>query len=439
MQTVLNIELEEDDLPPYLDRGYQRVVNRVSIPGFRKGKAPRTIVENFLGKESLIREALDFMVSDVTEKAFSERKIETAGPPDVELLDLDPVIFKATVALKPIVDLGNYRGIRVPETPPEIKDEDVESRLEALRHESASWDPVDRAVALGDMVTMDVTATVEDSEILNESDAVYVADAENEMPFPELPQRLEGAEVGVGREFDLEVPSDFGSEQIAGKTARFVVTVNDIKERKLPELDDEFAKGVGDDFDTLDALRESVRDQLQLAAEGSAENMYQEAAVDELLANATVELAPLSVDREIHRTMDRRARLSEMLGVPVEDFLRQFGTTEEEVRESTRETAVRDLTRSYALATLAEAEGLEVADEEVEEQVREILAADGGRRQGSRRQDRRRERDRLRAGVEAEMMETKSLGRLVDIAKGGADTDAADHEEQDTEGERVDT
>ncbi len=438
MQTVLNIELEEDDLPPYLDRGYQRVVNRVSIPGFRKGKAPRTIVENFLGKENLIREALDFMVSDVTEKAFSERNIETAGPPDVELLDLDPVIFKATVALKPIVDLGNYRGIRVPETPPEVKDEDVENRLEDLRHESASWDPVDRAVALGDMVTMDVTATVEDSEILNESDAVYVADADNESPFPGMPQELEGAEVGVGREFDLEVPSDFGSEQIAGKTARFVVTVNDVKERKLPELDDEFAKGVGDDFDTLDALRESVRDQLQLAAEGSAENMYQEAAVDELLANATVELAPLSVDREIHRTMDRRARLAEMLGIPVEDFQRESGTTEEEMRESTRETAVKDLTRSYALATLAEAEGLEVAEDEVEERVREMLAADGGRRQGSR-QDRRRERDRLRAGVEAQMMETKSLGRLVNIAKGGADTDAADHEEQDTEGERVDT
>jgi trigger factor len=438
LQTVLNIELEEDDLPPYLDRGYRRVVDRVSIPGFRKGKAPRTIVENFLGKESLIREALDFMVSDVTEKAFSERNIETAGPPDVELLDLDPVIFKATVALKPIVDLGNYRGIRVPETPPEVKDEDVANQLEALRHESASWEPVDRAVALGDMVTMDVTATVEDSEILNESDTVYLADAENEMPFPGLPQRLEGAEVGVVREFDLEIPSDYGSDQIAGKTARFVVTVNDVKERKLPELDDEFAKGVGDDFDTLDALRESVRDQLQLAAEGSAENMYQEAAVDELLANATVELAPLSVDREIHRTMDRRARLAEMLGIPVEDFQRESGTTEEEMRESTRETAVKDLTRSYALATLAEAEGLEVAEDEVEERVREMLAADGGRRQGSR-QDRRRERDRLRTGVEAQMMETKSLGRLVDIAKGGADTDAADHEEQGTEGERVDT
>jgi trigger factor len=259
-----------------------------------------------------------------------------------------------------------------------------------------------------------------------------------EMPFPELPQRLEGAEVGVVREFDLEIPSDYGSDQIAGKTARFVVTVNDVKERRLPELDDEFAKGVGEDCDTLDALRESVRDQLQAAAEESAERLYKEAAVDELLANATVELAPLSVDREIDRSMGHRARLSEMLGVPVEDFLRQFGTTEEEVRESTRETAVKDLTRSYALATLAEAEDLEVAEDEVEERVREMLAADGGRRQGSR-QDRRRERDRLRTGVEAQMMETKSLGRLVDIAKGGADTDAADHEEQDTEGERVDT
>ena len=243
LQTVLNIELEEDDLPPYLDRGYRRVVDRVSIPGFRKGKAPRTIVERFLGKESLIREALDFMVSDVTEKAISERNIETAGPPDVELLDLDPVIFKATVALKPIVDLGNYRGIRVPETPQEVKDEDVENRLEALRLESASWEPVDRAVALGDMITMNVTATVEDSEVLNESDAVYVADAENQMPFPGLPQQLEGAEVGVVREFDLEVPDDYGSDQIAGKTAHFAVTVNDIKERRLPELDDELAKG----------------------------------------------------------------------------------------------------------------------------------------------------------------------------------------------------
>ena len=434
LQTVLNIELEEDDLPPYLDRGYRRVVNRVSIPGFRKGKASRTIVENFLGRESLIREALDFMVSDVTEKAISEQSLETAEPPDVELLDLDPVIFKATVALKPMVDLGDYRDIRVPETPPEVKDEDVQDSLEAHRLESASWEPVDRAVALGDMLTIDVTATVEDSEVLNESDVVYVADAENELPFPGLPQELEGAEVGVVREFDLEVPSDYGSDQIAGKTARFVVTVNDVKERRLPELDDELAKGVGEGFDTLDALRESVREQLQSNAEESAENVYQESAVDALLANVTVELAPLSVDREVRRAEERRARMSEMLGIPAEDFLRQFGMTEEEMRESTRETAVRGLTRSYALAALGEAEGLEVAQKEVEQRVEEMLAADG-----ARRRDRRRDGDRLRPGVEAQLMETKSLGRLVAIAKGDGDADAADPEEQDTEGERVDT
>ena len=418
-------------------------MNRVSIPGFRKGKAPRAIVENFLGRESLIREALDFMVNDVTEKAISEQSLETAEPPDVELLDLDPVIIKATVALRPEVDLGDYLGIRVPETPAEVTDEDVDGRLEALRMDSASWDPVDRAVALGDMVTMDVTATVEESEILNETDAVYVADARNESPFPGLPQQLEGAEVGEAREFDLEVPSDHPSEEIAGKTAHFSVTVNDVKERRLPELDDEFAKGVGDSFDTLDALRESIRERLEADAEASTANQYQESALDELVANATVELAPLSVDREVERARDRQQRFAEMLGVPAEDFLRQSGMTEEEMRDSMREDAVKGLTRSYALASLAEAEGLEVAEEDVEQRLEQVLASDGVRRRG---RERRRDRNRLRPGVVAQLMEASALDRLVAIAKGEADndtgepvdTDAAEPEDQNTEGERVD-
>ncbi len=439
LQTVLNIELEEDDLPPYLDRGYQRVVNRVSIPGFRKGKAPRAIVENFLGRESLIHEALDFMVSDVTEKAIAEQSLETVEPAGVELVDLDPVIFKATVALKPRVDLGDYLGIRVPETPAEVTDQDVQDRLEMLSLESASWEPVDRAVALGDMVTMNVTATVEESEILNESDAVYVADAGNELPFPGLPQQLEGAEVGAAREFDLDIPEDHGSEEIAGKTAHFSVTVNDVKERRLPDLDDEFAKGVGDGFDTLDELRESVRERLQLEAETSNRSEYHEAVVDALVSNATVEMAPLSVDREIERAEARRERFAEAMGIPMEDFQRHSGMTEEEWRESNREDALRNLTRSYALAALAEAEGLEVDREEVERRVEEMLAADGAQPRG-RRSDRRRERERMKVGVEAQIMEVRSLDRLVAIAKGDADTDAADDDqEQETEGERVDT
>ena len=434
MQTVLNIELEEDDLPPYLDRGYRRVVNRVSIPGFRKGKAPRAIVENFLGRESLLREALDFMASDVTEKAIAERSLETVEPPDVELADFDPVVLKATVPLKPAVDLGDYRGIRVPETPAEVTEEDIDDRLEALRMDSASWEPVERPVALGDMVTMDATATVEESEILNASDAVYVAYAENRLPFPGLPQQLEGAEVGVAREFDIDIPDNYESEEIAGKTAHFSVTVNDVKERTLPELDDEFARGVGDGFDTLDALRESVRDGLQAEAEALAENQYREAALDGLVSGATVELAPLSVEREAERFIGRRERLAEMVGIPIEDFRRQSGTTEEEMRESARKSAVRDLSRSYALAALAEAEGLEVAREEVEQRLEEMLAADG-----AQRRTRRGDRDRMRASVEAQLLEVKSMDRLVAIAKGDGDAEAAGAEEQHTEGERVDT
>jgi len=439
-QTVLNIELEEDDLPPYLDRGYQRIVNRVSIPGFRKGKAPRTVVERFLGRESLIHEAIDLMLPEVTERAISEQELDTAGRPDVEIVDLDPVIFKATVALKPVVELGAYGSIRVAETPMEITDEDVQTKLEQMQIGAASWEPVERAVALGDMVTMDVTATIEDSEILNEKDAVYVADAESELPFPGFPQQLDGAEAGVAMEFELEIPADHSSSEIAGKTTTFTATVNDVKERSVPELDDEFAKGIGDGFDTLDALRESIQQGLQSEAEETAKAQYREASLDELIKIATVELPPLLIEHEVRDAAEHRDQLIERLQMRMDDYLRYAGKTEQELQDEVREKAVQQLSHSYALSALAEAEGLEVTEDEIEARIEELLAADE-----QRPQDRRLDRDRLRAEGKGAIMVTKSLDRLVAIAKGDGDSgpdestiESAGDEEQSTEGERVD-
>ena len=435
LQTVLNIELEEEDLPPYLDRGYRRVVGRVSIPGFRKGKAPRAIVENVLGRESLIREALDFMVSDVTAKAISRQNLAASESPDVELVDFDPVVLKATVPLRPTVDLGNYWDIRVAELLTNVTDEDVQNRLDIIRQESGSWEPVDRPVALGDMVTIDAAATVEGSEILNESDAVYLADAKNVLPFPGLPQQLEGAETGETREFDLEVPADHESEQIAGKTARFTVTVNDVKERRLPELDDEFARGFADGYDTLDALRESVRERLQGEFEARAEDTLRDDAVGDLVRGATIELPPLSVEREARRVLERRRRVAQMLGVPQEDLDRQSRMAGDELRELAREEAVRSLERAHALSTLAEAEGLKADPEAVEEQVEAVLNSGG-----SWRRDRPGDVERLRTTVKAELLERESIERLAAIARGEMETDeAGGDEEKHTEGERVDT
>ncbi|MCH7786051.1 MAG: trigger factor, partial [Chloroflexi bacterium] len=172
-QTVLNIELEDEDLDPYLDRGYRRVVQRTVIPGFRKGKAPRRIVENFLGRESLLNEVLDSMLPEVTSQAIDRQELEAAGLPRIELLNLTPLTLKATVPLKPEIDLGAYREIRIDKDSAEVSAEDVQERLEQLQHSMASWEPVERAVKMGDMVTMEATGTVDERPILTETDALY--------------------------------------------------------------------------------------------------------------------------------------------------------------------------------------------------------------------------------------------------------------------------
>ncbi|MCH9009270.1 MAG: hypothetical protein IIC21_01430, partial [Chloroflexi bacterium] len=160
-QTVLHIELDEEDLDPYLDRGYRRVAQRTAIPGFRKGKAPRRIIEQFLGREVLLNEVLDTMLPEVTGRAIDEQSIEAVGLPQIELLDLDPLTVKAVVPLVPDIDLGSYREIRVEEETTEVGEEDIQSRLEQLQHSMASWEPVQRPVVLGDMVTMKAEGTAD--------------------------------------------------------------------------------------------------------------------------------------------------------------------------------------------------------------------------------------------------------------------------------------
>lgn len=412
-QTVLNIELDEDDLPPYLAQGYRRVVNRVSIPGFRKGKAPLEVVERFLGRESLLHESMDVMLPEMTERAITEQELETAGRPDIEIVELDPVIFKATVALKPIVDLGAYSNIRVTEQSVDVTEEDIQARIGEMQNGAASWEPVERSVALGDMITMNVTAKIEGSEILNETNAVYVADADSELPFKGFPQELEGVELEVARDFSLDISDDHDNSEIAGKTADFSVIVSEIKERSVPDIDDDFAKGIGDGHDSLEALQDSVREILQSQAEESANMKYRDDSLDALIGIANIELPPLLIEHEIRRSTQRRDQLIERLQMQMDDYLRYTGKTETEMQEEMEEVAVKELSRSYALSALAELEELEVTEDEISTRVQELMEANK-----SNDQNRRIDGERLRAEVKASLLTTKSLDQLILIARG---------------------
>lgn len=433
-QTTLQIELEEEDLDAYLERGYQRVVQKTAIPGFRQGKAPRFIVERFVGRESLLQEALDFMLSDATSRAISEKQLETTGLPKFELLGLEPVSFKATVALTPEVDLGTYRDIRVPVEAVEVTDGDVDKRIEDLRLAAAVWNPVDRPVEMGNMVTIQVVGTVEGAAVTNRRDQLYVLGEGDDRPLPGFSQHLVGMVDGERKEFTLQLPEDYSDPDLAGKGAEFVVTVSDIKARSLPELDDEFAKGVGDGHESMAALREHVRAELRSATERRQEDSYQTAALDALVAGAKIEVPPLLIEHETEHRQANREQVLDRLGMRTDDYLRVSGITEERLAEETRDHAVAAMRREFALSTLAKLEGVEVADEEVESRLQEALSPplDQRRSRGGNRRRREQEMDQARRDVRRSLVRQKATDLLVAIARG--ESPVAESKQLDEEG-----
>ena len=414
-QTVLHIELEDEDLDPYLDRAYRRVVQRTVIPGFRKGKAPRLIVERYVGRESLLNEVADDMLPEVTARAISEQELEAASLPRIELQELEPFTLKATVPLVSEVDPGPFRDIRIARDPVRLTKKDIELRLDQIRHNMASWEPVDRPVKMSDMVTIEAVGRVDGRSILDEKDAVFFLDEDGTRPLPGFSQHLVGLLKDKPQQFTLEIPQDYSDEAISGKEAEFSVTVGEIKERILPDRDGEFAKSVGDGYDSLDALRKDLKKQLTAEAENRADQEYRESVVDAVVNGASVELPPLMVEHEIDHMGNDQARVLERAKVRMDDYLRSIGKSEEEVRGELRIQAVERLTRTLVLSKVTELEGVEASDEEVEERVRSIIA------ESAEEEDRDQVSEELKGSVRRMLLVEKTIDHLVAVAAGEAE------------------
>ncbi len=417
-QTVLQVELEPDDVERYLSWAYKRVVQKVNIPGFRKGKAPRAIVERFVGREALLNDALDYMVSDTTLRAVDQQELKAAASPEVEIEKLDPTIeLKMTVPLVPDVDLGNYRELRVPFQEPEITDEQVQGSLEQLRKEIAPWEPVDRQVQLGDMLTLDVNGHIDGKQILDEKDVVYIVEEDNQRPFPGFSQKLAGLSKGLEQDFTLTIPEDYPNPDVASKECQFVVTAKEIKEQKLPDLDDEFAKSVGEGYDDFNTLQEKMRENLKEHANLHAKQEYREAAVDVLVNQAQLELPPLLVEREMDKIVQENQEALERQQIDMEQYLASVGKTEEQLREESREDAVKRLQRSWVLTKLLELENIKVEEEEVESRVESMTA---GSSQNSQQLRRLFGSERGKESIRGSLLTEKVIDKLAVITKGGA-------------------
>ena len=418
-QTVLHIELEPPDVDKYLDRVYRRVVQKTTVPGFRRGKAPRALLERFIGREVMLEEALDFMVPEVTAEAVEQQGLETAGLPKVEIVQLDPAVqLKATVPLKPAVELGDYRDLRLEEETVEITEEQIEEGLQQIRRESAPWEPVERPVQWDDMVTLSVIGQVNGREVLKDNDGLYIPQKDSENPIPGFSQELIGIAKGETKSFKLPVPEDYPDSTAAGHECEFSVSVAEIKERKPPELDDEFAKGVGEGYETLEALRQRVGDDLRSHAEGEARQRYQEKVVEALLENAQMELPPLLIEHEIDHLLNEQERALQQQRVSTEEYLSNVGKTPEQLREELRQVAIQRLHRSVTLSAIAELEEIEVSEDEIEARVASMSPSSSERGEELRQLF---GSDEGRSTLGRMLLNQKLLDRLVEIARGEAE------------------
>ena len=384
-ELTVNIVMEAEDEDPFLQRSYRRTVGRLNIPGFRKGKAPRAIVESYVGREALVQEALEFMIPETLDKVLKEEDIQAFIEPQIEVTEVEPVSFKALVPLEPQVDLGGFRDIRLEKEDYDIDEDKIMEVLEQLRTESAPWEPAERAVAFGDLLNLNVSGVIEDEQVVDDKEVDYIPQTENVLPFPGFADYLLGMAEEETKQFVLTIPEDYPRPQYSGKDCSFNVEVISVKQKTLPDLDDEFAKGVGDGYDDLEALRAHVKDRLEQESESEATRKLEQESLDELVKVSTVQASDLLYQREVEMMQQERERSLQNQRIPMEAYLNYIGQTAEEFQEQMRPSAEDRLTRYLVMRKLAEEENLTVESEEVQAEIDTMVSTAGESEDAMRR------------------------------------------------------
>ena len=420
-EVTLNVSMDAEDEEPFLNRSYRRLASRVRIPGFRPGKAPRSIVESHLGRETLLQEALEFMIPESLDQILREHEIRAFAEPQLEVLDLEPVSFKAVVPLEPEVDLGEFRSIRLTPAPVEIGEEDVNRVLESLQFESAPWEPAERPVAFGDLVTINVKGTIAGEDAIDDEGVDYVPQLDNNLPLPGFSVYLEGMSEGQEKQFTLAVPEEYPQESYAGKDCRFQVEVVAIKEKRLAELDDEFAKGVLDGFESMEALSEHVRERLTEEGKANAQRDLERSIMEEVKKQATINASELIYQREMDSIREDHERSLRNQRLDMDTYLRFVGQTEEEWQEHLRPQAEDRLATVLVMRKLAEQEELEVEDDEIDAEIDRLMENSAEETAESFRRVLGSEDSR--ESIRSSLMNRKILARLVEIASSEDDAD----------------
>jgi len=381
-EVELSVEVPAEDVKKAYDRTVAKIREEMQLPGFRKGRVPMNLVIQNVGADFIRGEALEDAIPEWGDLALKESGLweDAVGTSDLQVGPLDEnedYAFTLKVQTMPTPTLGEYKGLEVPRREVEVSDDQVSAQLAMLQERLANLQPVeDRAVQQGDFVLMDLSGSRDGEPIegAQGKDQMYEVGRGNLIPGFE--EELEGLKAGDEKSFDITFPDDYHAEDLAGATAQFAVTVKEIKEKVVPELDDAFAADVSE-FETMDELRGDVRERLTAASEAGVQREFRAAAVEKAVEHATIAVPSTMIDREAHRLYHQLEERVGEQGLTMEVYLGVLQKTEEDIEEEMRPQAEFVIKRQLVLEKIAETEGLEVSDEDITEVVKSDAEALG--------------------------------------------------------------
>ena len=365
----LTIEAGADELEKAIEKAYQKQKNKISIPGFRKGKVPRQMVEKMYGKEVFYEDAANELIPDAYDKALDECEEDIVSSPKIEVVQIEagkPFIFAATVALKPDVKLGKYKGVKVDKIDTTVTDEEIDEEINKERENNARNITVeDRPVKDGDMTILDFEGFVDGEAFEGGKGEDYPLTIGSGAFIPGFEEQLVGAEIGKEVEVKVTFPEDYQAENLQGKEAVFKCTIKEIKEKELPALDDEFASEVSE-FETMAEYRENVKKNLTEKKEKDAKNAKEEAAIQAVVEASEMEIPDPMLESQQKQMVDEFAQRITMQGLSMEQYFQFTGTNYQKMVEP---QALERIKSRLVLEAVVKAENIEVTQEEYEKEL----------------------------------------------------------------------
>ena len=351
----------------------------LTVPGFRKGKVSRTVFKRMYGDAALYEDALNILLPDAYEAAVKESGIDPVDQPKIDVESMDegkPWVIKANVTVKPEVKLGEYKGVEVPKQDVEVSDDDVNAELEKRREQQAELVVKDdKAAENGDTVVIDYVGTIDGKEFDGGSSKNYSLELGSNSFIPGFEEQLVGHKSGDEVTVKVTFPDDYKATDLAGKAAEFKTTIHEVKVKELPELDDDFAKDLDEDVDTLDELKQKIKKELSDQRKEAAKNAVQEAAIKKATENATIEEVPSAmIEQEVHNQMDQYLGNMQRQGIDPKMYYQLTGTTEADLHKQFEADAETRVRTNLVLEAIVKAEDIQPTEDQVKEEVKNLAS-----------------------------------------------------------------